>query len=398
MNVLVLGGDADSNLGDQAILQATCRELRNCLPKAHITVVSRMPERAAQRYGATALPPGPRGLAPLLRAAAGADLVLCGGGGLFQDDDSLVKMPYWAMRLGLVRLFAPRIAGFALGVGPLHALSSRLAARLAFASMAEVTVRDPLAGAVAQALTDKPVGVIGDPAFLLEPASREAARHRLAREGVPLDGRVLIGVAPRRWFPCAYRVIPHRLALRLGRSDPQASAEGERLCDLVAELLDRQVERHDAHIVLLPTYNTATEADDRLSARILARMKRPHGHIVRLDDPALYQAVTRELSVLLGGRMHPAILAASVGTPIVGLSYNPKFLGLFTLLGMPEQVHDVTAFVQEGRLDAVEASLEAALAGRRSRNDQVAALRQHLHAFFDRQLDAAQAQQRAYAT
>ncbi|MEM7022124.1 MAG: polysaccharide pyruvyl transferase family protein [Pseudomonadota bacterium] len=397
MNVLVLAGDADNNLGDRAILQATCHELKSRLPDVQITLVSRSPDRAAQRYGAVALQTGLGGLAPLLRAAARADLVLCGGGGLFQDDDSLIKMPYWAARLGMVRLFAPRIAALALGVGPLRALSSRIAARLAFALMGEVTVRDPLAGEVAQALTNKPVGVIGDPAFLLEPAPQHAARQRLADEGVPLDGRVLIGVAPRRWFPSAYRVVPHRLARRLGRPDPQTSDEGERLCGQLAKLLDRQVERHNAHIVFLPTYCIESEGDDRLSASILARMKHPQGQIVRLDDPSLYQAVTGELSVLLGGRMHPAILAASVNTPIVGLGYNPKFHGLFTLLGMPEQVHHVETFVREGRLDALESSLEVALAGRRPEPGRVVAIKRHLQAFFDRQLGVAAAQQRVYA-
>lgn len=397
MNVLVLAGDTDNNLGDRAILQATCCYLRRRLPRAEIKVVSRAPRRAARDYGATALRPGPAGLPAMLRAAARADLVLCGGGGLFQDDDSLIKMPYWALRLALVRLFAPRIVGFALGVGPLRALSSQAAARVAFATMAEISVRDPLAGSVAQAHTGKPVAVLADPALLLEPAPRHVARDRLASEGVPLDGRLLIGVAPRRWFPPAARLIPHRLASRLGLPDPQKSADGERLCDLLARLLDRQVERYGAYVLFLPTYNAAHEGDDRLSAEILARMKRPDGQVLRLDDPALYQAVTRELHVLLGGRMHPVILAASVGTPVVSLSYNPKFRGLFELLNLPEQVHDVATFVRAGQLDAIEASLAAALAGRRPPDGQLAALTSRLRDFIDRQLDVAPRPAEAYA-
>jgi polysaccharide pyruvyl transferase WcaK-like protein len=397
MNVLVLSGDADNNLGDRAILQATCCHVLRRLPQAEIKVASHAPARAARDYGVTALRPGLLGLPAMLRAAARADLVLCGGGGLFQDDDSLVKMPYWAVRLALVRVFAPRIVGFALGVGPLCALSSRLAARLAFATMAEVSVRDPPAGSVAQALTAKPVAVLADPALLLEPAPRQVARERLASAGVPLDGRLLIGVAPRRWFPPAARLIPHRVALRLGLPDPQKSADGERLCDLLARLLDRQVDRHGAYVLFLPTYNAAHEGDDRLSAEILARMKRPEGRVLRLDDPALYQAVTRELHVLLGGRMHPVILAASVRTPVVGLAYNPKFRGLFELLALPEQVHEVDTFVREGRLDAIDASLAAALAGRRPPGGQLAALTSRLRDFIDRQLNVALGTTEAYA-
>jgi polysaccharide pyruvyl transferase WcaK-like protein len=252
--------------------------------------------------------------------------------------------------------------------------------------MSEVSVRDERAGVLAQSLTGKPVAVLGDPALLLEPAARQVARDRLAGDGVPLDGRPLIGVAPRRWFPPAHRLIPHFLAFRLGLPDPQNSVEGERLRDLLASLLDRQVERHGAYILFLPTYNVAHEGDDRLSADILARMKHPEGQVLHLDDPALYMAVTRELHVMLGGRMHPLIFAASVGTPGVGLAYNPKFQGLFDLLGLSEHVHDVETFVREGRLDAIEASLKAALAGRRPIDGQLAALRLSLRDFMDRQL------------
>jgi polysaccharide pyruvyl transferase WcaK-like protein len=367
------------------------------MPDAEIKVVSRMPRRAARDYGAKALSPGAGGVVALLRAAAQAELVLCGGGGLFQDDDSLVKMPYWALRLALVRLFAPRIVGFALGVGPLRAVSSRLAARLAFATMAEVSVRDPVAGSVAQPLTGKSVALLADPAFLLEPAPRQVARQRLASAGVPLDDRPLIGVAPRRWFPPAFRLIPHRFALRLGLPDPQRGEDGERLRDLLARLLDRQVQRHGAYIVFLPTYNIAHEGDDRVSAEILARMQRPEGRVVRINDPALYQAVTRELTALLGGRMHPVILAASVGTPVVSLAYNPKFRGLFELLSLPDQVHDVATFVREGRLDPVEASLEAAIAGRCASEDKLAMLGSRLRDFLDRQLGVVARPSQAYA-
>jgi polysaccharide pyruvyl transferase WcaK-like protein len=115
-------------------------------------------------------------------------------------------------------------------------------------------------------------------------------------------------------------------------------------------------------------------------------MPRPAGRVVRIDDPALYQAVTGELSVVLGGRMHPTILAASMGTPVVGLAYNPKFRGLFELLGLPEQVHDVRTFVGEGRLDAVDASLEAAFAGRRPDRARLDALGSRVHDFIERQL------------
>src|SRR5688572_1729717 len=85
----ILAGDADGNLGDHAIVQSTCAALRSVLPGVAISVVSAEPERCRDHFGAEPIPRGLRGLPALARAAARSDLVLCGGGGLFQDDDSL---------------------------------------------------------------------------------------------------------------------------------------------------------------------------------------------------------------------------------------------------------------------------------------------------------------------
>jgi polysaccharide pyruvyl transferase CsaB len=388
--VLILCGDAEHNLGDRAILQAMCQELRAARPDIKLTVLSRNARRAAQDFGADVLPPGWRGLARVCRAAAASDLVLCGGGGLFQDDDSLIKMPYWGLRVAFARLLSPRVVGYALGVGPLRAASSRLFARLAFACMEQVSVRDHRARAVAQALTGKPVIVLPDPALLLRAAEPETTRAWLAAKGVPLDGRPLVGVAARRWFPPRRRIIPHQIAVRLGLPDEQRSAAGNRLLDLIAEVLNRMVRRHDAYVLFLPTYCVPHEGDDRVCEQILRRMRKPAGRVLRIEGASLYKAVAGQLDVMLGGRMHPTIFAAAAGTPVVGLAYNQKFRGFFDLLGCPERVLDLQSFVRCGRVDELEAMLNAVLGAGRLDLARIEALGRGLRNFNHRLLrDAA---------
>src|SRR5690606_38055914 len=106
------------------------------------TLLSSAPAAASRYFGARAIPRGPRGFFSLLDAARRADLVLVGGGGLFQDDDSLIKMPYWGLRVACVRLFARRIVGYAIGAGPLRTRLGQWSARLALACMERVSVRD----------------------------------------------------------------------------------------------------------------------------------------------------------------------------------------------------------------------------------------------------------------
>ncbi len=379
--ILLLGGDADHNLGDQAILSSMCQELRRLHPDAELNVVSADASRSERYADANILRPGLAGLPGQCVAAARSDLVLVGGGGLFQDDDSLIKMPYWAARCLLMRLLCRRVVGYALGVGPLRAASSRFFARLAFACMEHVTVRDPHAQRVAQPVTGKTVEVIPDPAILVEPTTAEATRRWLNEQGVAVDDKPLIGVAVRRWFPPGNRIIPQRVAAKFA---PLSASPGRRsgpLIDALATVLSQVIEHHGAKILLLPTYNAEHEGDDRLCLDIQNRLPSGAARVLHIDDPALYKGVTGQLSLLLGGRMHPTIFAAGMATSIVGLAYNPKFHGFFELLGIPDRVMDVEAFVRQGRTEELAALIEQALNDGEKLGQSSAVLREQVHAF-----------------
>jgi polysaccharide pyruvyl transferase WcaK-like protein len=116
-----------------------------------------------------------------------------------------------------------------------------------------------------------------------------------------------------------------------------------------------------AYVLFLPTYNVPHEGDDRICEEILRKMALPKAQVLRIEDPALYVAITAQLNALLGGRMHPTIFAASVGTPIVGLAYNQKFHGFFELLGLRSSMLDVDTFVREERTEDLKRLLDTAL-------------------------------------
>ena len=360
-SILVLGGDADGNLGDQAILLSTCLGLAKAARGVELWTLSSRLRKLDQPIDARTIPRGPGRLFRLCVQAARSDLVLCGGGGLFQDDDSLVKMPYWGLRLALMRLFCRRIVGYSLGVGPLRAATSKAFARLAFACMRRITVRDPAARASAALLTAKKLDILPDPAFLTPAASEAATREWLRSHRVPLDGRPLIGVTTRRWFPVRYRLIPNRITAKFRKNIVDDSPKAKRYIDLLAESLDRLAKKHDARVLFLPTYNVIHEGDDQVCARLARAMAWPLKHMLIIDDSTLYKAVVGHLAVLVTGRMHPAIFAASAGTPFVALAYNQKFFGLGDLLGSWPFVMDVNEFVDGRRVDGLCAMVEGAL-------------------------------------
>lgn len=343
--ILILAGDTDGNLGDRAIVTATCQRLRRIDPDAEISLVTSRPGRDRECLGIVPIARGLRGLSQLIQAARRSDLVICGGGGLFQDDDSLAKMPYWALRLLMLRPFSRRIAGLSIGAGPLRYRVSRMFARLALAMLDSISVRDGEAQSVLQPLTSKPVEVVPDPAFLLEPSPKQDARQLLLDAGVPLDRTPLIGVAVRRCFHTSSNLVPHRYASRMGLRRNRGEKEMELLLMRVASALDRVAAATSAHFVFMPTYRAEYE-DDVQVCRALARKLQTGTHsILELDDPALYKSVCGLMSAMLCGRMHTAILAAPEGTPITALAYNPKFHGTFSLIGRSEHCIPIEALV-----------------------------------------------------
>jgi len=363
-SVLILAGDTDGNIGDRAIVYSTCQELRRTDPEIRITLVSGRPDADRDFFDASTVPRGLAGIPALLRAAMGSDLVLCGGGGLFQDDTSLVKMPYWAARLALVRCVCANIHGYSLGVGPLRWASSRLAARFAFGCMRGVSARDDYAVELAQRLTAKVVRRVPDPALGLPPASDEQARAVLAEAGVPDQGVPIVGVAVRRWFHHRSTIVPHKYAVRLGLRKAAGRESCDKFTTLMAGVLDRLAERHGAHVLFMPTYNVSHEADDLVSMEVLRKMRSGRGGVSRISDPRLYKAVCGRLAVMLGGRMHPTIFAAAMGTPVIGLSYNSKFEGFFRSLGRETDVIPIEEFVHREMTREMTDLLSACIEGR----------------------------------
>ena len=61
--------------------------------------------------------------------------------------------------------------------------------------------------------------------------------------------------------------------------------------------------------------------------------------------------------------MHPLILGAGMGVPLVGLSYNDKFQGLFDQLGMATGLLPLDDFPDRWGARDLIAAAEAALGG-----------------------------------
>lgn len=361
--ILLLGGDTDHNVGDRSILSALVHCIRAHDASAEIAVAGDPQTSRPIRGVAKIIPRGARGIAQLLRCALKADRILIAGGGLFQDDDSRAKMPYWALRISLLRILNSRIVGHSIGAGPLRHAESRLAARLACRALTSISARDRLARDTLAACTSRPIEVVPDPAFMLEPAPREAAIDLLRTIDLP-PGRPFIAVAVRRWFHERGGFIPNVLKAKAGMHVGGDDARFQSLLDAIATSLVELARRLDASVLLLPSYNVVHEADDVACESLGRRLGNVSVRLARIADPQSYKAVLGMASLMISSRMHPLIHAAAMGIPLVGLSYNPKFDGLFDLLEMPHRPLQLDEFPGQWGPRELVGAAEAALESR----------------------------------
>ena len=333
-SILIAGYYGHGNAGDEAILAALLADLRALEPGLAFRVVSGDPARTAAEHGVATVPE--RDIAALAEAMRAADLVIVGGGGLFQsywevDPDSILTAGHGGIftYLGypvLASLLDKPVLLYAVGVGPLPDEAGRRAARFAFELSRRATVRDEESLALLreiglpEALLAE-IEVVADPAFGLAPAEPETVAARLAGLGIR-PGEPLCGVALRYWD--------------FG-PDP-AAWEAE-----VARGLDRFLQGFSGRLLFLPFQSEERgkyEDDLAVHRRIAAALADP-GRAVLVETVL----PPRELAGLLGRcqpvlamRFHAALFALAAGVPIVNLAYDPKTRSLLTRAGLGAQV------------------------------------------------------------
>ncbi|MGI9953206.1 polysaccharide pyruvyl transferase CsaB [Moorellaceae bacterium AZ2] len=298
VRVMLSGYYGFGNAGDEAILYSMVQALRGLHPEVEIVVLSSnpaatekwLPVKAVNRWR-----PG-----EIARALGGVNLFISGGGSLFQDVTGAKSLLYYLGVLEMARFFRrPRMI-YAQGLGPLrHNWSRRLTARV-LDKVQLITLRDGQSRAFLQSLgVHRPtVRVTADPVLGLDPSSfnLKSGRHKLIQLGLEEGRRPLAGISVRPWE-------------RMGVTLEALARLGD---ELVAQGWD---------VVFLPLHFPR----DVEACRQVQRLMQGPAVIVkeRLTLEELVGVVSC-LDLLVGMRLHALILAAVLGVPFLGLSYDPK--------------------------------------------------------------------------
>jgi polysaccharide pyruvyl transferase CsaB len=317
MRVVLSGYFGHGNTGDEAILAGMLATMRAAAPDLEAVVISGDPSGTRRVHGVDAVPR----MAPaaIWRALRGADGLVSGGGGLFQDRTSARPVAYYAGVTGLARLAARPYVIHAQGLGPILRRPNRALTAMALRGAASVSLRDEGSVRFARELgVRRPIALVPDPALALHPG-RPTGRHIL--------------VAVRSWPGAGTRLAAVRDAIRA------LAADHEIVALAMHEPIDRDASAQVTGGIPGARIAAAGSLDDRLaligSARLVVAM-----------------------------RLHALVLAAAAGVPAVAISYDPKVDAFAGRVGMPV-AGDIAAPLEPARIvEAARRELEGDL-GRR---------------------------------
>src|SRR6266545_4513296 len=286
----ISGSYGGLNLGDEAILQAVVKQLRDSLP-VDIVVFSRDAKDTLARHAVDrAVPVRDLSRDEVRPEVRSLDLLILGGGGILYDAEAALYL----REVELAQEYEVPVLVYAVSAGPLNDANAQALVRQALDRAAAVTVRDRRARTLLEQIGVRGlIEITADPALLLEP--EPLPDDSLKREGLDLSHR-LIGVSVRE----------------PGVAAPDLDVRHYHA--LLANAADYMVDRLDADLVFVPMERKVQDTQ--------------HSHAV------VSQMSHAPRATVLKGEYTSGQMLSLSRVPFVALPYSSKVMGFLDDLEM----------------------------------------------------------------
>lgn len=298
MKKIVLSGYYGfNNLGDEAVLESILNNIRQSFGELHITVLSAHPEATRKLYGVHAV----RRTSPVgvLRSLWACDVLISGGGSLLQDVTGRLSIFYYLALIALGKLMGKKVMVYSQGIGPIRKPFNRFLTKHILSRVDAITVREPNSRGdlVGIGIDPNRIVITADPVISLSPQADPAVSAWLEGTEGFIPGAPLIGFA--------------------FRGQDMAFGAAEKLVKVITRL---RADQH-ANILLIPYYAEQDEMVLDSLEQLAEGLVIPVRRALCVDEML---ALTAQLDVLVGTRLHSLIVSAICGTPMIAVSYDPK--------------------------------------------------------------------------
>ncbi len=338
--VLICGAYGKGNVGDETILEAILQQLRQHDRNMPICVMSRHPRQTSAHNGVRSLfifnPFDSR------KTMKRAKLFISGGGSLIQDATSTRSLLFYLYSIKYAHRFGCKVMMYGCGIGPVRReRNRRRASRIINACVDVISLRDPESRQELQRMgVDRPyTRVTADPALLqrIPEEKMPEYEHFLAESGMSRQGQYAL-FCLRPWGSARQKV------------------------ELFASAAEYVYEHHGLTPVF---FRFEPGRDQEITQSVADAVKCPRIVLPEVKDHAVIGALVRDMKLVFSMRLHALIFAAGQGTPIVGVSYDPKVKGFMDYMGQPncQNLEDITG---ESLCDMISNAISSAGEGEES--------------------------------
>lgn len=311
MKVLISGYYGFDNAGDEAVLYAIVKALREANTNIEITVLSNQPEKTSEQLGIEAVDRW--NILNVIKSVKNCDVFISGGGSLLQDITSKNSILYYLGLIKLAKIMRKKVMIYAQGVGPITIKRNRSLTRKILNKVDVITVRDlDSRMQLMQLGVYREVLVCSDPVMGIsaDAINAEDGKRLLQESGLQDFNKPIVMVAARNW-----------------------NGE-EKLYTEVASYCEDLIQK-DWQVVFLPFhYPSDVEAGEKIAAKIQNK-----DSVVVLNDnytPLETMAILKNGELILGMRLHSLIMGAALQKPLIALSYDPKVSSFMQMLRQRE--------------------------------------------------------------
>lgn len=330
------------NLGDEAIFRSILSNLD--IDKQQITALS-INEEKTRQFGVNTT--FAKRLPNLIRGIKNCDVFIVGGGGIIQDQSSILNFFYYAFQLWLAKHHKkPVILNF-VGVGPIKFGISKWILRQIVPRIDYSIVRD-------EKSKNNLINFGADPAKVYQ-AHDPVLNFPFDKnelEDIYSDKEPYAVLSLRRWF-FTNPFLPVFITRNLNRLSIFRRRYTEYMTQL-AQDLDKFLESTpDIKLVAVSLYDGE---DDVVNADLLTMMKHSDRVVVapRKMDEYRYLSIVKDARFIIGMRLHSLILGSTLAKPFVALRYSAKVDEFAEQMGLTE----VSIHVERYDSDRLQQSLK----------------------------------------
>lgn len=300
--IVIFGYFGRGNLGDETNLAQLVSFLQKDFSKIGISVISSAPALIKNVADTNVNATGKFNIIGILRLMMRADILIGGGGSLFQDRTSVRSLLYYTGLVLLAKLFKVKVFLYGQGIGPVRSGAGKRAAGWALSMSDVITVRDRLSLiALAELNVERPeIHVTAEP-LLLKNHLPEAVINEYWTETISRKPFKVGLILQDFRFPdhCFWKQTIEFLCLR-----------------------------RDIEIYLLSVDRKDLRFQERLAGESgVTILPIPH----RWEE---FQAAAGGMDLLVSARLHGLVAAVVQNIPCYGLAADPKIEGFCLQLGI----------------------------------------------------------------